>query len=157
MDKIKTLEERFWEKVDIQSTGDCWNWLGAKNSGNYGVININRKMVYAHRLSYELHFDKIPDRLVVGHKCDNPRCVNPQHLFLGTQQDNILDKIQKGRNGSPLGEKSHLSKLKLEDVLVIKNLLSGKTYYDREIAEMFGVTTGCIQGIKQGHTWAWVK
>lgn len=87
--------KRFWAGVD--TTGDCWVWKGSKAGAGYGVLGIDYKSVYAHRFSYELHFGPIPDNLCVLHKCDNPPCVNPDHLFLGTQLDNMDDRNRKGR------------------------------------------------------------
>lgn len=96
----KTLEQRFWAKVD--KTDDCWLWSGSK-SGLYGHGEIGRGRrtegkVKTHRLSWELHNGSIPKGMHVLHKCDNGLCVNPDHLFLGTQKDNMVDMAKKGRN-----------------------------------------------------------
>lgn len=90
-----TPERRFWEQVD--TSGDCWVWKGYTLPNGYGSISINGKHVFVHRFSYSLHFGKIPDELCVCHRCDNPPCVRPDHLWLGTQQDNIADRNRKGR------------------------------------------------------------
>lgn len=90
------LEARFWNKV--HRTDKCWIFLGAKDKAGYGRININKINRTAHRVSYELVFGKIKgNKMVVCHKCDNPPCVNPDHLFLGTYKDNTQDMIIKGR------------------------------------------------------------
>ena len=89
---------RFWGKV--RKTKTCWNWIGAKRDG-YGAIKIAGKLIATHRLSYELHNGVILKGLLVCHKCDNPACVNPKHLFLGTSHDNIMDAISKNRFTPP--------------------------------------------------------
>lgn len=86
-----TLAERFWAKV--KKTEDCWLWTAALNSDGYGSIPPHK----AHRLSWQLHFGPIPDGLFVCHRCDVRHCVRPDHLFLGTQQDNVNDMRRKGR------------------------------------------------------------
>lgn len=93
--------KRFFDK--IEKTDSCWNWVGAKTSGGYGNIGINNKTVRAHRLSYELHNGPFDPKLFVCHKCDNPGCVNPEHLFLGNNSDNMKDCFIKGRLKIPLG------------------------------------------------------
>lgn len=88
------LEQRFWSKVD--KTGQCWIWTAAKNKG-YGIFSIGKKNKFAHRVSYELFYKSSIDGILICHKCDNPSCVNPQHLFLGTHHDNTMDAMAKGR------------------------------------------------------------
>src|ERR1035438_7769338 len=95
--------ERFWSKV--KKTDECWVWLSTKNKQSYGVFAIKRKSVKAHRISWEIKNGKIPDRIFVLHKCDNPQCVNPDHLFLGSAKDNTQDMLSKGRNRNAYGEK----------------------------------------------------
>ena len=94
-EKGKTLLERFLSKVEF--TGTCWIWRGSNRGKGYGNIWANRLSKVATRVSWELFKGVIPNGLLVCHTCDNPPCVNPDHLFLGTQQDNMNDKVKKGR------------------------------------------------------------
>lgn len=93
----QTYEQRFWGRVDVKSEDECWVWLRGLSNRGYGKVTKDGKCTGAHRVSYEISKGKIPDGLCVLHKCDNPACVNPHHLFLGTLSDNIQDSIKKGR------------------------------------------------------------
>lgn len=95
------MEERFWSKVAIGSTNECWLWQASLGSTGYGQFNTGRSMAKAHRIAWELgNKGLIPADLMVCHHCDTPACVNPAHLFLGTQTDNMRDCFAKGR-GNP--------------------------------------------------------
>ena len=143
------LQERFWSKVD--KSGDCWLWKGAKGRDGYGWAHLtHRKMVYAHRLSWELANGSIPLGLLVCHDCDNPPCVNPAHLFLGTEADNQRDSITKNRNA--IGEKNGNHKLTETEVKEIKQ--HGLTY--ERLALKFGVAEVTIWRIIRGRTWSWL-
>lgn len=102
--QAKTRLDRFNEKYEINESTGCWLWHGSKDKDGYGKININYKNYRAHRLSYELFKDIIPEGLFVCHTCDTPNCVNPEHLFLGTNQDNMDDMVAKGRSPKQRGE-----------------------------------------------------
>jgi len=104
--------ERFWAKVD-RSDGDagCWWWLGGGTTSGHGMFSHNYRSVPAHRFAYALTFGAIPAGLVICHHCDNPRCVNPAHLFLGTYADNMQDKLKKGLHHTRPGTSRMFEKL----------------------------------------------
>jgi len=154
-----SLQECFWSKVDKRGTDDCWEWQGSINSRGYGTISVNSKTKRAHRVSWELTHGPIPEGLCVCHRCDNPICVNPSHLFLGTHTDNMRDMIQKGRDihdVGPRGEKNGQCKLTKQDVHTIRCFLRAK-YIQREIAEAYRVSRGTINAIATGRNWGWLK
>ena len=132
---IVTLEQRLLSKIKKNANG-CWEWTASKYGKGYGHLRVGKKIVGAHRLSYQLFVGEIGN-LCVLHKCDNPACVNPDHLFLGTVQDNSDDMADKGR--STFGEKSGRAKLTEQDVLFIKSQHKIISY--RKLADMFGVSS----------------
>lgn len=93
--KPKTLANKFWSKVTLAH--GCWKWDGSKSSRGYGKITHNRKTLISSRVSWAIHNGHINNDLFVLHKCDNPECTNPDHLFLGTQKDNMRDMLNKNR------------------------------------------------------------
>lgn len=158
------LPTRFWKKVAIAANaGECWAWIGSKLPRGYGMLRTSPTFAMrAHRYSYELHNGPIPDGALVLHKCDNPNCVNPEHLFLGSQSDNMADMWKKGRHrrvnpqwlagAKAKGEAHGGAKLTNEDVGVIRaKLASGENA--TAIARQFGVRSGCVRDIKHRKTW----
>lgn len=140
---------------------DCWIWCSAtRMKFGYGAIKVKGKTLSAHRYSYTLHHGDIPAGMFVCHKCDNPKCINPDHLFLGTNSDNMKDAYSKGRitlptnGGFKLGNKPVNRKLTEEQVIQIKEILKtrGKTTL-REIAEQFGVNQYVIRDINCGRSY----
>jgi len=140
-----TTNERFWSHVDKECSEffDCWEWTGSKNRCGYGVLRLNRKTVLAHRLMYEIYYGEIPEGMMVLHECDNPSCVNPDHLKLGTQKDNMKDAYNKGRGQS---------KLTCEDVIAIR-ILCQCGYPRRLIAKMYHITSNHITRITTRKQW----
>lgn len=139
--------DNFWNKVDKCSENDCWNWKASKYLAGYGAFYVNRMKCLAHRFSYELHFGEIPKDLMVLHKCDNPSCVNPNHLFIGTHQDNMNDMVSKNRAG-----KSN-AQLTEDQVREIKIRL-GEGERPVDVAKDFPVERVAISAIKHGRAWA---
>ena len=94
------IAPRFWRKVDIKGVDECWLWLASFGFRDYGKFKLNGTYVAAHRIAYELTFGPIEKGKIICHKCDNPSCCNPYHLFQGTQSDNNADKYRKGRGAN---------------------------------------------------------
>lgn len=149
-----SLENRFWARI-LKKDG-CWEWSGHKCPRGYGRLTQgggSKKIVLAHRLSYEIHSGQIPKGLFVCHRCDNPQCCNPSHLFLGTASDNNKDAKSKGRSRGVRGESQPKSKLTRDDVAEIR--ASGLTQ-DR-LAKTYGVSQSAISLAKRSINWAWLN
>ena len=146
--------KRFWNKVD--KTDTCWLWTGCLTLDKYGRFWFNNKIILAHRFSWEFHNGAIPEELFVCHKCDVRNCVNPDHLFLGTHQDNMSDKVNKGRLRVANGENQGHSKLTELQVIEIKKALQ-EGGNQRLLGLKYGVNQSCIGKIKAGTTWSHVK
>ena len=148
-----TPGERFWRSVDRAGDG-CWEWTAGKNSDGYGEIRIGREIVLAHRFSWWIYFGQPPAGMCVLHKCDNPACCNPSHLFLGTQADNMADKVKKGRHLSVRGEAHSSAKLSNSDVIAIRKRLATGGEFQKDIARAYGVSPQLISHIKTRRQWA---
>ena len=153
MSKKEPTEVRFWRYV--KKTDTCWNWIGAThriNKWGYGVIGCQGgKIVRAHRFSYQIHKGEIPYGMLVCHSCDNPSCVNPDHLFLGTAKDNMDDAVSKGRMAS--GERHPCAKLTWDKVEEIRKMYKSGKYTQRKLGEMFGVDHSVINEIHLNKIW----
>jgi hypothetical protein len=147
------LLARFWSKV--QENGQCWEWTGSTRVG-YGAIKINGRTWQTHRLVCLMAYGEIPQGQFVCHKCDNRRCVRPDHLFLGTARDNVADMHAKGRFIPVRGERTGSSKLTDDKVREIRTL-SGGGLSNRRIAKKIGVSASTIDYVVNGQTWSHVQ
>lgn len=137
--------ERFNKKIRI--TPSCWIWVGAKRK-KYGNFSVGGENISAHRFSYEFHIGKIPDDFFVCHKCDNPSCVNPDHLFIGTAAENTADMINKGRQKIfPLPPLTKIPQEIIEKVFVLRRL--GLSY--AKIADELGMTRSHAFNVAKGY------
>lgn len=139
--------EPFENKYIVNQENGCWEWNRTIDVRGYGVIRVNGKKIKAHRLSYELKNGKIPDGLFVCHKCDNPRCVNPGHLFVGTTQENTADRNRKNRQMR--GVKHWCAKLTDDIVREIRS----KNMTSKEAFDVYGVNKGIFYNIRWRKTW----
>ena len=139
-----SLKERLLAKTQIDEKSGCWNWVGYQtNKGRYGAINNDGKRLLVHRVSYEIHKGEIPDGMLVCHNCDNMTCVNPQHLWLGSNNDNMQDKMKKGRHRVRAD-----CKYTKEEILAVKDLIKAgfSTYFiAKKFNEKYGVLAHIIR------------
>lgn len=135
----RTEEQRFWSRV--QKTEGCWNWTGALVAGRYGNSTWKNKPSLAHRASWEMHHGDIPEGLNVCHHCDNGKCVRPDHLFLGTQKDNVQDMIKKGRHHTRILSKDQVREIRTS------------TKPRQELSDTFKVSIRAIADIQTGRVW----
>jgi hypothetical protein len=163
--KPKPPQFRFKASYQPEPNSGCWIWLGCtRGSHGYGGIKVNGRTIPAHRYPWELHRGPIPVGLFVLHRCDNPARVNPDHLFLGTHQDNEDDKVRKGRQACgdrlaraqdenrPRGTRVGTSKLTPQEILEIKR----SALSQKNLGAMYEVSQPAIWAIKTGKTWRWL-
>lgn len=152
--KTRNIEEALYSRFKKNDDNDCWNWIGRKDRDGYGGVILNGKNIRGHRLSYA-YFNNVTVKSLEGflvcHKCDNPSCVNPDHLFLGTVKDNLMDARDKGR--AFVGEKNNKAKLKSLDIPIIRN----DSRKHAIIAKDYNVTRATISNIKRRSTWKHIK
>lgn len=155
---LKTLAERLAGKWKYNPANGCWEWRRNFNDSGYGMIWMKRgngtdRSERAHRLSWAAWRGPIPNGMSVLHRCDNRRCVNPDHLFLGTRADNVRDCAAKGR--MPRGERHHASKLTAIDIIAIRHRCA-KGEHQSSIAKEYGINQGTISEIVNRKLWVHV-
>lgn len=136
----------------VKKTDTCWLWIGSKFENNYGKFWVSGKNRKAHRVSYEIHKGDIPKGMFVCHSCDNPSCVNPEHLFVGTPKDNTRDKFAKGRDNTPKGAGHYAAKLTEHDIPLIRQAHQ-EGFTQKVIATTFGVSNATIRDILTRKIW----
>ena len=148
---------RLLSKTEVDQVTGCWNWTASKDTHGYGHLRHKGRIKLAHRLSYELHFGPIPEGMQICHKCDNRICLNPDHLFLGTWRDNMLDKLAKGRQSRTrqFGSANAAAKLSEADIIAIRDA-RGKIL-QKELAASYGVDRAHISLIQSGRRWGHIK
>lgn len=140
------VKARFWDTVDIQSSNECWLWTGYRNKAGYGVYHFNRLRIMAHRLSLIISGSPMPDGMICLHSCDNPSCVNPNHLRWGTDADNMRDMIEKGR-------KVVATKPNTPENIAIKSALVNSTKSHKALAKEFNMPRSLVYYILAGKKW----
>ena len=155
---MKDLVVRFYDKWKFSSNKFdeefCWEWLGYLDKGGYGAIKVSGVPKQAHRVSWELHRGDIPEGKMVLHKCNNSKCVNPNHLYVGTHRDNMLDAIKAGTfAGLKKGESHSSSVLTTENVKNIRELYITGIFLQSSLAEMYGISKAQLNNIVHYRQW----
>lgn len=156
--KPETIDARFWSKVNKNSEQGCWEWTGHCLQSGYGWFAVTTKLSRgAHRVSAFMSglLESLDSKLHVLHKCDNPKCVNPKHLFIGTNADNVADRVNKGRSGWEVkaGESNGMAKLVKSQVLFIRGLYASGVFSQSQLGRAFGVGQPTIHKIVHGQRW----
>lgn len=146
------IKQKFYSNIRINPETGCWEWAGLRDKKGYGIFKALGFTHRANRFSWLLHKGEFPNELYVCHKCDNPPCVNPDHLFLGTQKDNMQDMVRKGRNADSKGIKNPRASLYDDAIIQIRKLWDlGESV--KEIAIHFCVPKSTVQKIISNETW----
>jgi uncharacterized UBP type Zn finger protein len=151
---VKSLKQRFFDKIITIPEHSCYEWIAYKHPKGYGKIQNKNGSRVAHRIAYELYYGPFNKNNLICHKCDNPGCVRPEHLFMGTAQDNNKDRDNKGRQAK--GESQGFSKLTSENVRKIIELVKLGEKSNADIARMFNVNRSLISNILSGLIWSHV-
>lgn len=153
------MKEHFWSKVNISHPDECWEWQGTIATTGYGVLTIrqketSQKQFRTHRLAYQFYHNVNPGKMCVCHSCDNKKCCNPSHLWLGTSADNNHDR--KSKSGYNVGSQNYLSVLNEEQVFEIVQLLQESKLTTYEIAARYSVNRATVTSIRMGKCWTHV-
>jgi len=154
---MNDISNRFWSKVNIKSKDECWNWTAGLFSHRYGTFRVGNRMELSHRVAWKLTYGEIPKSKYVLHRCDNGLCNNPDHLYLGTQSDNIRDRAIRNPNGQGGGQPNFyageiwlIRKLK---IVKSKNIYTRYKFSESFIAKMFKVDQSLIHLIWNSYKW----
>lgn len=146
--------DRFWAKVDIRAPEECWEWKATRSPNGYGMFSPKgRNAIGAHRAAYEFVHGQIPEGHSICHRCDNPPCVNPSHLFAGLPRQNTADSMAKGRRRYARGDERPSSKLTEAQVMAIRERWRSGDAIQRRLAAEYGVSPAIICGIIKGKVW----
>jgi hypothetical protein len=151
--KARPAKDRFFDKVKKSSKNECWEWQGGLYSNGYGQFYKKPMKITAHRFAYELQYGQISKNLVVCHKCDNRKCVNPYHLFAGTQSENLQDMIKKGRQVISCKKGSNNSRANLTEDQVLEIRKLHKTMLNQKLADKFNIPLSTLEKIVSKTTW----
>ena len=145
------LEQRFWSKTSPEPNSGCWLWEGSLTRG-YGMIKLSGQNIYATHAALMLYGPPRPTGAIACHHCDVPACVNPDHLYWGSQADNMQDMVTRARARPPRGEDHGMAVLTLDQVMEIKSSPEGPTI----IARRLGIRLSAVEDIRYGRAWKWV-
>src|SRR2546422_6490367 len=157
MDLTDEQMQRFWEKVAVGAASACWLWTASTRDG-YGQFRLGKKMLKAHRVAFHLaNHGELSESVLVCHRCDVRRCVNPEHLFSGSQKENVRDMFLKHRdpNRRQIGERHPSAKLSFEKAKQIREEAATGKYSRTELGRMFSVSRRTVSSVLCGDRWAW--
>lgn len=148
-----SAQKRFFDNIERVTESGCWLWTGGTDDSGYGRILVGNDRLKAHRYSYSLHIGPIPAGSYICHRCDVPSCVNPSHLFAGTQQDNVSDCVKKGRRVAARGERNSHAKLTERQVREIRQSTGTTT----AVGKQYGVSAVMVSYIRNRKSWSHVS
>ena len=153
------VKKRILKKSYLNEITGCRIWTGSKDANGYGAVHLYDQYLAVHRVAYEVLVGPIPEGKILMHKCDNPSCIEPLHLIIGTTYDNNKDRAAKGRTHKSYGEDNPYSKLKEHEVITIKKIFKKNSSITmrKYLSKKYNVSEPCIYAIKKGVTWKHIK